>query len=91
MDGRTLDIVRAPNGNRIGADTAGDGAVVCQVRELAAGGDGVATLPDGRILFVPFTAPGERVEVEVVESHPRWARGRPGARSLPARMVGLEG
>ncbi len=49
--------------------------MVCQVRELAAGGDGVAQLPDGRILFVPFAAPGDTLEAEVVEWHPRFARG----------------
>lgn len=56
--------------------TPAEESFACRVRELAAGGDGVATLPDGRVLFLPFTAPGDRVEARVVESHSRWARGR---------------
>lgn len=30
---------------------------------------------DGRVIFVPFSIPGERVRVEITESHKRWARG----------------
>ena len=30
------------------------------VRGIAAGGSGVADLPDGRVVFVPRTAPGDR-------------------------------
>lgn len=30
----------------------------------------------GRVVFVPYTIPGERVRVEIVESHGRWAQGR---------------
>ena len=46
-----------------------------QIESLAAGGDAVAHLPDGRVLFVPFAAPGDRMRVRVVESHARFARG----------------
>src|SRR5579875_2376418 len=42
---------------------------------LAAGGDGVARL-GGRAVFVPGTAPGDVLEAELVEEHPRWARAR---------------
>lgn len=45
-----------------------------EVRALAAGGDGVAELPDGRVVFVPRTVPGDRVRVRVEEDHARWAR-----------------
>ena len=31
---------------------------------------------DGKIVFVPYTIPGEIVEVEIVEEKPRWARAR---------------
>jgi 23S rRNA (uracil1939-C5)-methyltransferase len=34
----------------------------------------VGHLPDGRVVFVPFTAPGDRVRVRVVESRARFAR-----------------
>lgn len=30
----------------------------------------------GRVIFVPFSIPGERVDVEIIESHKRWARGK---------------
>jgi 23S rRNA (uracil1939-C5)-methyltransferase len=30
----------------------------------------------GRVIFVPFTIPGECVQIEIVESHKRWARGK---------------
>jgi len=43
---------------------------------LAAGGDGVGRAPDGRVVFVPFAAPGDRVRVRVTERHRRFARGR---------------
>ena len=39
------------------------------------GGEGVARV-EGKAVFVPGTLPGERVELEVVEDHPRWARAR---------------
>lgn len=49
--------------------------VVVEIERLAAGGDGVARLDDGRALFVPFTAPGDRVCVRIVEERKRFARG----------------
>ena len=47
-----------------------------RIESLAAGGDGVGHLPDGRVLFVPFTAPGDRVRVRLVEERGRFARAR---------------
>lgn len=32
---------------------------------------------DGRVVFVPRTAPGELVEVEYIEEHKQWLRARP--------------
>jgi 23S rRNA (uracil1939-C5)-methyltransferase len=46
------------------------------IRSVAFGGDGVARLPDGRVVFVPFTLPGERVRARVVPQHRRLARAR---------------
>lgn len=46
------------------------------IERLAAGGDGVGRLADGRVVFVPRTAPGDIVEVEVVLWKPRYARAR---------------
>lgn len=64
---------------RRGADTtsaAAGGSLEVRIESLAAGGDGVAHGPDGRVLFVPFTAPGDRVRVTVTEARARFARGR---------------
>ncbi len=44
------------------------------VRAIAAGGDGVATLPDGRTVFVPRAAPGDRLRLREVRLHKRFAR-----------------
>jgi 23S rRNA (uracil1939-C5)-methyltransferase len=61
-----------------------------RIDALAAGGDGVGRAPDGRVVFVPFAAPGDRLRVRVLEERPRYARGEieavlePGpARTLP--------
>lgn len=51
---------------------AGD-TVELVVDSLAAGGDGVARL-DGRAVFVPLSAPGDRVAAEIVQVRPRYAR-----------------
>jgi 23S rRNA (uracil1939-C5)-methyltransferase len=45
------------------------------IDELAAGGDGVGRDPDGRVIFVPFTAPGDRVRVSVTASRSTYALG----------------
>lgn len=47
-----------------------------EIESIAAGGEGVGRLPDGRAVFVQRTAPGDRVEVALTAEHPRWARGR---------------
>lgn len=41
---------------------------------IAAGGDGVARLPDGRVVFVPRTAVGDRVRLRSVRHHARFSR-----------------
>jgi len=45
------------------------------IDSVAAGGDGVGRLPDGRVVFVPLTAPGDRVRVRIEEDRKRYARG----------------
>jgi 23S rRNA (uracil1939-C5)-methyltransferase len=47
-----------------------------RIVRLAAGGDGVGTLPDGRTVFVPRTAPGDVVELSGLREHRRFARAR---------------
>ncbi len=48
------------------------------IESLAAGGDGVGRAPDGRVVFVPFTAPGDRVRLRVLESRTRFLRAKVG-------------
>lgn len=48
-----------------------------EIERIVAGGDGLARRPQGPVVFVPRTAPGERVEVEYVEQRRQFARARP--------------
>jgi 23S rRNA (uracil1939-C5)-methyltransferase len=43
---------------------------------MASGGDAVARDPDGKAIFVRGALPGERVDVEIVADHARYALGR---------------
>lgn len=52
-----------------------------RIERIAAGGDGVGRLADGRVAFVPRTAPGDLARCEVV---------RPAARFVRARLVAVE-
>jgi 23S rRNA (uracil1939-C5)-methyltransferase len=45
------------------------------VHSIGSGGFGIGTLPDGKVVFLPRTAPGDRVEVRIVKEKARWARG----------------
>ena len=42
----------------------------------AYGGDAIGRAADGRMIFVPYSIPGERVRVSPVEVHKQWARAR---------------
>ena len=46
------------------------------IERIAAGGDGVGHLEDGLVVFVPRSAPGDRVQIEVTEKKVNYARGR---------------
>jgi 23S rRNA (uracil1939-C5)-methyltransferase len=50
--------------------------VKVRIADLARGGAGVARDDSGRVIFVPFTAPGDLVEVEIVEEKKNYAQGR---------------
>ena len=65
--------------------------ITVSIDRIAAGGDGVGRHPDGRVVFVPRTSPGDVAEVTEVEERPRYVRGslvtvtEPGAcRAKPA-------
>ena len=47
-----------------------------RIESIAAGGEGVAHLPDGRVVFVHRTAPGDLARIALTERRDRWARGR---------------
>ena len=48
------------------------------ITAVAAGGDGVGRMRDGRVVFVPRTAPGDQVELEGVTVKARYAHALPG-------------
>jgi 23S rRNA (uracil1939-C5)-methyltransferase len=62
-----------------------------RILRLAAGGDGIGRLEDGRAVFVPRTAPGDLVELTALRSAARFARARvarllePGEGRVPPR------
>lgn len=58
-----------------GGAARGAALSVVTIERIAAGGDGVGRLPDGMVVFVPRTAPGDVVAVEGVERRRRFARG----------------
>ena len=55
---------------------AGVIALTIRIERLAAGGDGVGRLDDGRVVFVPRTAPGDLVEIGRQRDYRRHARAR---------------
>ncbi len=46
------------------------------ITDLAFGGDGVARLEEGPVLFVPFAALGDTLEIEITECKKSFCRGR---------------
>jgi len=66
-------------------------ALLVRIDSIAAGGDGVGRLPDGRAVFVPRGAPGDLAELTQLRTHRRFARaalGRvvePGAERVEPR------
>lgn len=50
--------------------------VEVEIEAIAAGGEGVGRLPDGRAVFVHRTAPGDRALISLERERERWARGR---------------
>jgi 23S rRNA (uracil1939-C5)-methyltransferase len=47
-----------------------------RIDSIAAGGEGVGRLSDGRVTFVHRTAPGDLAEIALVERKERWTRAR---------------
>jgi 23S rRNA (uracil1939-C5)-methyltransferase len=58
-------------------DTGSEGeALELTIESIVAGGDGLARRPDRCVVFVPRTAPGERIEATVTEGRRQWMRAR---------------
>lgn len=51
-----------------------DHLLTVQIHDLARGGAGVARDESGRVVFVPYTAPGDQVRVRVIEAKKNYAR-----------------
>lgn len=49
-----------------------------RIERIAAGGDGVGRLADGRVVFIPRTAPGDLVEAVRIRRESRMARAQAG-------------
>ncbi len=45
------------------------------ITDLSRGGAGVGKLPDGRTVFIPFTAPGDEIEAKITRDEKRYAWG----------------
>lgn len=75
---------RGPAGGRTVATT-----VEARILRIAAGGDGVGHLADGRVVFVPRTAPGDHVALAQLREHRRFARAQVGTllEAGPDRVV----
>jgi 23S rRNA (uracil1939-C5)-methyltransferase len=69
--------------SEVGAGPGVGAAVEGAIERIAHGGEGVAHV-EGLVVFVPWTAPGDRVRALVVERHPRWARARREALLAPS-------
>ena len=64
-----------PTSDAARAETPTEGqSLELEVERLAGGGDGVAHAPDGRVVFVPFTVPGDLIRARVREAHKSWLR-----------------
>jgi 23S rRNA (uracil1939-C5)-methyltransferase len=67
--------MRGRSERRRGAPPAPQAPLELRIESLAKGGEGVGHAPDGRVVFVAFTAPGDLVRVAVAAHHERWLRG----------------
>lgn len=50
--------------------------IILEITSLSRAGAGVGREASGRVVFVPFTAPGDKVRVEIISEEKRYADGR---------------
>jgi 23S rRNA (uracil1939-C5)-methyltransferase len=53
-----------------------DETIELELTGHAYGGEALGRAPDGRMVFVPYAIPGEKVRVAVSDAHQHWARAR---------------
>ena len=49
--------------------------VTLEIKRLSTGGEGVGHV-DGMVVFIPYAAKGDRLEIEITQTQKRFARGR---------------
>ena len=71
------------------AEPAGDSIETVRIERIAAGGDGIGHLADGRAVFVPRSAPGDLLELARVVRQRSFARAEAGRllEAGPGRVV----
>ena len=57
------------------SSTRAEREIALDITTLAAGGDGLGRDAEGRVTFVPYTAPGDRIRARLVAERAAWARG----------------
>ncbi|WDE95834.1 class I SAM-dependent RNA methyltransferase [Lentisphaera profundi] len=48
---------------------------IFEIDNIAYGGDGAGRMEDGRVCFVPFSVPGEKVKVKILKDNKNFCRG----------------
>jgi 23S rRNA (uracil1939-C5)-methyltransferase len=70
--------------------------LILEITDLSRSGAGVSRSADGRVVFVPFTAPGDQVRVRIISEEKRYAQGElleilkpsPGRQTPPCPVFG---
>ena len=50
--------------------------IIITIRDIAFGGNGVGTAEDGLTIFVPYSAPGDKLRVELTKVKKRFAEAK---------------
>lgn len=64
-----------------------------EIDKMVFGGDGMARLPDGRAVFIPFSLPGDKVRIRLTDERKNYARGwieeilKPGPNRISPRCI----
>lgn len=47
-----------------------------EITDVASEGNAIAHLPDGKVVFIPYGAPGDVADVKIIKNKRQWAQGR---------------